>query len=104
MTETSLSAAAQLYNYKCIGVTIKDYDIILFIGHSIRRVIFLTIMSTKEDLLKRLTRTSMSSPYIDLTRSIIGFFSAEISSSDLPIMGCEINIFRLESPVYFFWA
>mgnify|MGYP000047788718 CR=1 FL=1 len=40
MTETSLSAAAQLYNYKCIGVTIKDYDIILFIGHLIRRVIF----------------------------------------------------------------
>lgn len=74
MTETSLSAAAQLYNYKCIGVTIKDYDIILFIGHSIRRVIFLTIMSTKEDLLKRLTRTSTSSPYIDLTRSIIVFF------------------------------
>lgn len=40
MMETSLSAAAQLYNYKCIGVTIKDYDITLFIGHSIRRVFF----------------------------------------------------------------
>lgn len=40
MTETSLSAAERLYNYKCIGVTIKDYDIILFIGHSIRRVFF----------------------------------------------------------------